>query len=91
MSEVLKTYKQTLVEVESLIIGNHSYTLSFIYGYVEKYRSLFNTLNRIISTIKERRSTGCQILSITHQHILTGNEMVHEAIVRYGNKHDIFE
>lgn len=82
ITEVLQSYKKTLLEVEGLIIGNHKYTLAFVYSYVEKYRGLFNTLSRIISTIKERRLVGCQILSLTHQHILNGNEMVHEAIVK---------
>ncbi|XP_049877341.1 gamma-tubulin complex component 4 [Pectinophora gossypiella] len=82
MAEVLQSYKKTLVEVEALVIGNHNYTLSFIYSYVEKYRGLFNTLNRIIITIKERRLDGCQILSLIHQYILNGNEMVHKNIVK---------
>ncbi|KAG6449693.1 hypothetical protein O3G_MSEX006182 [Manduca sexta] len=82
MSEVLQLYKKTLIEVESLVIGNINYTLSFVYSYVEKYRGLFNTLNRVITTIKERRLVGCQILSLIHQYILNGSEMVHEAIVK---------
>ncbi|KAG7301406.1 hypothetical protein JYU34_014351 [Plutella xylostella] len=91
ITEVLQSYKKTLLEVEGLIIGNHKYTLSFVYSYVEKYRGLFNTLSRIISTIKERRLVGCQILSLTHQHILNGNEMVHEAIVKiFANINKVF-
>ncbi|XP_059060832.1 gamma-tubulin complex component 4 [Achroia grisella] len=82
ITEVLQNYKKTLVEVESLVINNHNYNLSFIYSYVEKFHGLFNTLNRIIVTIKERRLTGCQILSLTHQYILNGNEMVHEAVMK---------
>ncbi|CAK1584610.1 unnamed protein product [Parnassius mnemosyne] len=82
ITEILQSYKKTLLEVESLIIGNTDYTLSFVYSYVEKFQGLFNTINRIITTIKERRLTGCQILSLTHQHILNGNEVVHNAIVR---------
>ncbi|XP_013187642.2 gamma-tubulin complex component 4 [Amyelois transitella] len=82
ITEVLQSYKKTLLEVESLVIGNHNYTLSFVYSYVEKYRGLFDTLNKIISTIKERRLAGCQILSLTHQYILNGNEMVHGAVVK---------
>ncbi|XP_072942536.1 gamma-tubulin complex component 4 [Epargyreus clarus] len=82
MSEVLQSYKKTLVEVEGLVIGNQNYTLSFVYSYVEKYQGLFNVLNRIIVTIKERRLSGCQILSLIHQYILSGNEMVHEAILK---------
>lgn len=70
------------MEVEGLVIGNHSYTLAFVYSYVEKYRGLFNTLNRIITTIKERDLKGCQILNLTHQYILNGNEMVHEAVIK---------
>lgn len=31
ISEVLQSYKKTLVEVESLVIGNHTYTLAFVY------------------------------------------------------------
>ncbi|KAJ8717191.1 hypothetical protein PYW08_005590 [Mythimna loreyi] len=81
-SEVLLSYKQDLVEVESLVIGNHNYTLSFVYSYVEKYRGLFDTLNKIIDTIEQRKLTGCQILSLLHQYILTGNERVHEAVVK---------
>ncbi|PZC83790.1 hypothetical protein B5X24_HaOG206947 [Helicoverpa armigera] len=81
-SEVLQSYKQNLMEVESLVIGNHNYTLSFVYSYVEKFRGLFNTLNKIITTIEHRRLIGCQILSLLHQYILNGNERVHEAIVR---------
>ncbi|KAJ0174180.1 hypothetical protein K1T71_010326 [Dendrolimus kikuchii] len=81
ISEVLQSYKKTLVEVENLVIGNHNYTLAFIYSYVEKYHGLFNTLNRIITTIRERRLNGCQILSLIHQYILNGNERVHQAIV----------
>ncbi|KAI8420077.1 hypothetical protein MSG28_008663 [Choristoneura fumiferana] len=30
ITEVLKSYKKTLVEVEGLVIGNHNYTLSFL-------------------------------------------------------------
>jgi hypothetical protein len=82
LADVLQAYKKTLVEVESLVIGNHNYTLSFVYSYVEKYRGLFNTLNKIITTITERGLVGSQILSLVHQYILNGNEMVHEAIVR---------
>ncbi|CAH0764361.1 unnamed protein product [Diatraea saccharalis] len=82
MTEVLQSYKKTLIEVESLVIGNHNYTLSFVYSYVEKFRGLFNTLNKILTTIKQRRLVGCQILSLIHQYILNGNEMVHEAVVR---------
>ncbi|XP_026763022.2 gamma-tubulin complex component 4 isoform X2 [Galleria mellonella] len=82
VTEVLQDYKKTLVEVESLIIGNHNYNLSFVYSYVGKFHGLFNTLNKIIVTIKERRLTGCQILSLTHQYILNGNEMVHEAVIK---------
>lgn len=80
-TEVLQSYKQTLVEVEGLVISNHKYTLSFVYSYVVKFRGLFNTFNKIITTITERRLVGCQILSLIHQYILNGNEMVHEAIV----------
>ncbi|KAI5633776.1 spc97 / spc98 family domain-containing protein [Phthorimaea operculella] len=80
--EVLETYKKTLVEVEGLVIGNHNYTLSYVYSYVEKYKGLFNTLNRLIVTIKERRLVGCQILSLVHQYILNGNEMVHDSVVK---------
>lgn len=82
MSEVLQSYKRTLLEVEKLVVENHTLTLSFIYSHVEKYRGIFNTLNRMISTIKERRLSGCQILSLVHQFILTGNEMVHESILK---------
>ncbi|XP_028156765.1 gamma-tubulin complex component 4 isoform X1 [Ostrinia furnacalis] len=82
IAEVLQSYKKTLVEVESLVIGNHNYTLSFVYSYVEKYRGLFTTLNKLIVTIKERRLVGCQILSLIQQYILNGNEMVHEAVVK---------
>ncbi|KOA95839.1 putative gamma-tubulin complex component 4, partial [Operophtera brumata] len=45
ITEVLQSYKNTLVEVESLVIGNHNYTISFIYSYVEKYNGIFSTLN----------------------------------------------
>ncbi|RVE53749.1 hypothetical protein evm_001641 [Chilo suppressalis] len=82
LTEVLQSYKKTLVEVESLVIGNHKYTLSFVYSYVEKFQGLFNVLNKIITTIKQRRLVGCQILSLIHQFILNGNEMVHVAMVR---------
>ncbi|XP_045452520.1 gamma-tubulin complex component 4 [Melitaea cinxia] len=82
ISEVLQSYKKTLKEVEELIIGNPNYTLSLLYSYVEKFQGLFNTLNRIINVIKERRLMGCQILSLIHQYILNGNKMVHEAIVQ---------
>ncbi|XP_022821178.1 gamma-tubulin complex component 4 [Spodoptera litura] len=81
-AEVLQSYKQNLMEVESLVIGNHNYTLSFVYSYVEKYQGLFNTLNKIISTIEHRKLTGCQILSLLHQYILNGSEQVREAILR---------
>ncbi|XP_073953708.1 gamma-tubulin complex component 4 [Choristoneura fumiferana] len=91
ITEVLKSYKKTLVEVEGLVIGNHNYTLSFVYSYVEKFQGLFNTLNRLITTVKERRLIGCQILSLTHQHILNGNEMVHEAITKiFANINNVF-
>lgn len=83
ISEILKSYKKTLVDVESLVIGNHNYTLAFIYSYVEKYHGLFNTLNRIITTIRERRLNGCQILSLIHQYILNGNEKVHQAVLKW--------
>lgn len=82
MSDVIQSYKQMLIEVEKLMIENHTYTLSFIYSHVEKYRSLFITLNKIISSLKERKLTGCQILSYIHQHILTGNPMVHESVIK---------
>ncbi|CAG4946908.1 unnamed protein product [Colias eurytheme] len=82
ITEVLQSYKKTLKDVEELVIANKNYTLSFVYSYVEKFQGLFNTLNRIITTIKERRLVGCQILSLLHQYILSGNEMVHEAIVK---------
>ncbi|CAG9564079.1 unnamed protein product [Danaus chrysippus] len=82
ISEVLESYKKTLKEVESLIIGNQNYTLAFVYSYVEKFQGLFHTLNKIISTIKERRLSGCQILSLVHQCILSGDKMVHEAILK---------
>ncbi|XP_026742144.1 gamma-tubulin complex component 4 homolog isoform X2 [Trichoplusia ni] len=81
-SEVIQTYKKTLMEVEALVIGNHNYTLSFVYSYVEKYRGLFNMLNKIIAAIEQRRLTGCQILSLLHQYILNANERVHEAVIR---------
>lgn len=70
------------MNVEKLVIGNKDYTLTFVYSYVEKFQGLFNTINKIISTIKERRLNGCQILSLTHQNILNGNEMVHSAMLR---------
>lgn len=79
----MQSYKKTLKEVEELIIENPNYTLALLYSYVEKFQGLFNTLNRIIIVIKERRLTGCQILSLIHQYILNGNKMVHEAIVQY--------
>lgn len=82
-SEVIQTYKKTLMEVEALVIGNHNYTLSFVYSYVEKYRGLFNMLNKIIAAIEQRRLTGCQILSLLHQYILNANERVHEAVIRF--------
>ncbi|XP_045777470.1 gamma-tubulin complex component 4 isoform X1 [Maniola jurtina] len=82
ISEILQSYKKTLKEVEDSVIGNQNYTLSFVYSHVEKFQGLFNTLNRIISTIKGRRLTGCQILSLVHQHILNGNQLVHEAIIQ---------
>lgn len=82
ITEVLQSYKKTLVEVESLVIGNHNYTLAYVYSYIQQYQGLFNTLNRMISTIKERKLTGCQILSLIHQYILNGNEKVHQAIVK---------
>lgn len=82
ITEVLQSYKKTLVEVESLVIGNHNYTISYIYSYVEKYNGIFNTLNGVITTIKERRLTGCQVLSLLHQYILNGNERVHGAIIQ---------
>ncbi|KPJ14748.1 Gamma-tubulin complex component 4 [Papilio machaon] len=69
-------------QVEKLVIGNKDYTLTFVYSYVEKFQGLFNTINKIIGTIKERRLSGCEILSLTHQNILNGNEMVHSAILR---------
>ncbi|XP_068620049.1 gamma-tubulin complex component 4 [Battus philenor] len=81
ITEVLQSYKKTLVKVEALVIGNKDYTLSFVYSYVEKFQGLFNTIYRIIATIKERRLNGCQILSLIHQHILNGSEMVHNAIL----------
>ncbi|CAF4806339.1 unnamed protein product [Pieris macdunnoughi] len=91
ISEVLQSYKKTLKDVESLVIGNKNYTLAFVYSYVEKYQGLFNTINRIISTLKERRLIGCQILSLLHQYILSGNEMVHEAIVKiFSNINAVF-
>ncbi|XP_047523681.1 gamma-tubulin complex component 4 isoform X2 [Pieris napi] len=91
ISEVLQSYKETLKDVESLVIGNKNYTLAFVYSYVEKYQGLFNTINRIISTLKERRLVGCQILSLLHQYILSGNEMVHEAIVKiFSNINAVF-
>ncbi|KAL4714997.1 hypothetical protein ACJJTC_003148 [Scirpophaga incertulas] len=89
MTEVLQTYLKTLLEVESLILGNQNYTLAFIYSYVEPFKDLFDTLNKIIISIKERDLVGCQILSLIHQYILNGNKMIHEAIVRifsYVNK-----
>ncbi|XP_075981312.1 gamma-tubulin complex component 4 [Anticarsia gemmatalis] len=82
IAEVLQSYKKTLMEVEGLVIANHNYTLSFVYSHVVCYRGLFNTLNRIITTIEQRRLTGCQILSLVNQYILTGNEKVHDAIIR---------
>lgn len=82
ISEVLQSYKKTLMEVESLVIGNHNYTLSFVYSYVEGFQGLFHTLNKIITTIEERKRFGCQILSLLHQHIMTGDEKVHDAILR---------
>ncbi|KAH9643639.1 hypothetical protein HF086_006115 [Spodoptera exigua] len=81
-TEVLQSYKKNLMEVEGLVIGNHNYTLSFVYSYVEKYRGLFNTLNKIITTIEHRKLIGCQILSLLHQYILNGSEKVREAILR---------
>ncbi|XP_041984391.1 gamma-tubulin complex component 4 [Aricia agestis] len=80
ITEILQDYKKDLKEVESLILENKNYTISFVYSYVEKYQGLFNTLNRLISIIKERRLKGCQILSLVHQHILSGNTMVHNAV-----------
>lgn len=89
--EILQAYKQTLIEVEATIIENQTLTLSYVNSNVEKYRGLFNTLNRMISTIKERRLKGCQILSLVHQHILTGNEMVHETVVKvFSNTNRVF-
>ncbi|XP_013163119.1 PREDICTED: gamma-tubulin complex component 4 [Papilio xuthus] len=82
ITEVLQSYKKALVKVEKLVIGNKDYTLTFVYSHVEKFQGLFNTINKIISTIKERRLSGCEILSLTHQNILNGNEMVHSAILR---------
>lgn len=83
ISEVLQSYKKTLKEVQDLVIGNQNYTLSFVYSHVEKFQGLFNTLIKIIVTIKQRRLIGCQILSLVHQYILTGDKIVHEAIIRY--------
>lgn len=82
ITEVLRSYKNTLKEVQDLVVGNQNYTLAFVYSYVEKFRGLFNTLNKIINTIKERRLSGCQILSLVHQYILNGNKMVHDSIVQ---------
>ncbi|CAH0724383.1 unnamed protein product, partial [Brenthis ino] len=82
ITEVLKSYKKTLKEVQDLVIGNQNYTLAFVYSYVEKFRGLFNTLNKIINTIKERRLIGCQILSLVHQYVLNGNEMVHDSVIQ---------
>ncbi|XP_023954385.2 gamma-tubulin complex component 4 isoform X2 [Bicyclus anynana] len=82
ISEILQSYRNTLMEVESLVLGNQNYTLSFVYSHVEKFQGLFLTLIKIISTIKERRLTGCQILSLIHQYILNGDKLVHEAIIQ---------
>ncbi|CAK1551070.1 unnamed protein product [Leptosia nina] len=91
ISEILQSYKKTLMDVEHLVIANKNYTLAFVYSYVEKYQGLFNTLNRIIATLKERRLMGCQILGLLHQYILSGNEMVHDAIVKiFSNINAVF-
>lgn len=74
MDEILEPYKLHVIQLQKQIFNNPHLSLSYVLGSVEKFKFLFQTLNKIISSIKDQKSFGCQILSVLQQHILTGDK-----------------
>lgn len=74
MDEVLEPYKLHVIDLQKQIFKNPHLSLSYVLGSVEKFKFLFQTLNKIIFSIREEKSYGCQILSVLQRHTLTGDK-----------------
>ena len=82
IDNVLFNYRQSLLKLEKDILADSNLSLLHIQQETEKYHTLFAALSDVISTIRTRKSHGCQILSIMHRASCSGNPLVKEVMLK---------
>ena len=81
LDNVLSSYRKSLLKIEKEIIADPNLSLLYVQQETENYHSLFAALVDVITTLKARKSHGCQILSILHRSSSSGNPLVREAML----------
>lgn len=76
VSVVLEPYTKTLLDVEKDILSDPLLTYMHILTAVEHYHLLFDAIDSLINTIRNRKNHGCQILTTVYGIAQTGNKLV---------------
>ena len=81
LDEVLNEYRNTLLELEKEIVADSHQSLLHIQQKTEMFHSLFTVIYDIISTIKTKKSHGCQILNHVHRSSFSGNPFIRKNVL----------
>lgn len=80
LSIVLEPYIQTLLDVEKDILSDPLLTYMHILTAVEHYHLLFDAIDSLITTIRNRKNHGCQILTTVYTVAQTGNKLIQDSM-----------
>lgn len=79
LTSVLQDYLAHIQQLEESCLLNNQSSLVYILGAVEKYMTLFNTLNSIIKAIKVEGIYGCLLIGRLHNYIDCGISPIEKA------------
>lgn len=86
IDQVLKPYRDAIVDMEERYMKTPKYSLSFVYQTINQFQPLLLFLLRFINGVKVQKLHGCSLLQYLQQHSLHGNSTIMEAVRMYEAK-----
>jgi len=81
LDNILSEYRQCLLSIEKEILKDKHLSLLYVQHETNSYHMLFDAINDVITTIKNRKSHGCQLLDIVYRATLSGNSCVKKCML----------
>ncbi|KAG5673736.1 hypothetical protein PVAND_003756 [Polypedilum vanderplanki] len=80
IDNVLENYYYAVTQLERKFLIKPTVSLMFIFHELEKFRPVFEFLQKLISGIETQKLHGCQILEYLEDNSMHGNKHIQEAI-----------